>query len=70
MLLVLAAPRASLLTAAAARLPDHRRLRYNCVIREATVKWALLEQLRNPPPGFEEPTAAHFLHPPMLLWPV
>jgi baculoviral IAP repeat-containing protein 6 len=33
---------------------------YNEVIRQGTAKWAILEQLRNPSPGFEEVIKTHF----------
>eukprot|EP01052_Picozoa_sp_SAG31_P025609 SAG31_NODE_2254_length_6073_cov_3.048711_4_plen_511_part_00 len=41
---------------------DAESVKYNCVIREATLRWAMLDQLRNPPTGLEEPVKAHFLH--------
>lgn len=30
------------------------------VIREANIKWAMIEMLRSPPQGFEEPVRIHF----------
>jgi hypothetical protein len=33
---------------------------YNEVIRVATIKWAMAEQLKNPSPGFEDVIRTHF----------
>jgi baculoviral IAP repeat-containing protein 6 len=33
---------------------------YNSKIRQATLRWAILEHLKNPPKGFEDVVAAHF----------
>ena len=41
---------------------DAETLKYNCIIREATLKYAMVEQLRNLPVGFEQPTQLHFRH--------
>ncbi|EDV23709.1 uncharacterized protein TRIADDRAFT_26979 [Trichoplax adhaerens] len=35
-------------------------LEYSANIRQATVRWAMLEQLRNPPSGFEDVIQSHF----------
>jgi len=34
--------------------------KYNEVIRAATLQWAIIDQLMNPSPGFEEPIRIHF----------
>ena len=36
------------------------RFRYEITIREATLKWALLEQLREPPKAFRDVVLRHF----------
>jgi len=33
---------------------------YNSTIRKATIRWAMIEQLRHPPRGFVEPVKLHF----------
>ncbi len=33
---------------------------YNDVIRKATLQWAILEQMKNPAPGFDEIIRTHF----------
>jgi baculoviral IAP repeat-containing protein 6 len=41
---------------------------YNANIREKTVQWAMLDQLRKPPAEFAEPIRAHFrLRGPFIL---
>lgn len=39
---------------------DESNRKYNEVIRVATVEFAMLGQLRNPPAGFEEVVRTHF----------
>lgn len=33
---------------------------YNANIRQATVKWAMLDQIRNPSPCFKEVSCSHY----------
>ncbi len=39
---------------------EQQSRQYNEVIRLATIRWAMLEQIRNPPLGFEEVAKTHF----------
>jgi len=39
---------------------DAQSRKYNEVIRVATLQWAIIDQLQNPSPGFEEPIRIHF----------
>lgn len=46
---------------------DHSR-EYNEVIRVGTVRWAMVEQLRNPSPGFDEVIRTHFKIKRLEVW--
>jgi hypothetical protein len=39
---------------------NNNRLRYNSELRLATLRWAVLQQLKKPPPGLEDVVRAHF----------
>ena len=41
---------------------DHRAAKYAATVREHCVRWAMIDQLRNPAPEFREVVRLHFAH--------